>query len=206
MRKQILAAVMCPLLAVTALAGCGGASGSDTELAADFAYSGTFDQEVYEHAIRDMEINGHGLSMPCTWTELKKAMGKEARLNEEPMVFSKYDLILYMVDYKENLSCDMVFNGRTEKLSEKELKETPVSSLYLQRPTYVYNDLTASIAGVGLWETAESIKKVFGEPTEYVDSENDHDREYYRYNIDENNYIHFTINESKIVDITVSCH
>ena len=105
--KKFLTMLMCTAIFSASLCSCGhdNTSYESSEISQveednfkedSSYYTGTFNEEVFEHIIQDISIEGVNISMPCTL----KDMGDGFEVSN-PLVFEKKALTTYALNYKD---------------------------------------------------------------------------------------------------------
>lgn len=205
--KKYLSTVFCFLLAVSVFSSCGekksvseissAVTAIESVTEAGFTYDGTFNEEVFEYAIKNMRINDSIVSMPCAFGDL----GDQFTLDEEnPFVYG--DCVTYKMQYDGTNAGSILYKSRAEKLSKLELKTTPIDFLEFNVSSIDSHKISAIVAGAELGGTIESIEKNLGKPTSSNIGEENHG--YYNYSIDDDNYISFFIDNGEILSIDIS--
>lgn len=213
MKKQAIAAFLALLLTVPLMSGCGkqseqpdsamestaaetSASSSDSVDSAQeddtFTYDGTFNEEVYQHIIQNIELFGHKISMPCTLADLGEDFSTGL---DKPYLDAEYSLAVYSLYYGEQEIGQITFNSDHE-LSKKELETLPFCNLSVSQYTVAKND--SSISGFTLQDTFQQVQDALGAPTD-ASGYNDNGKGYVRYTLTESQNISFFVNQDQSI-------
>lgn len=212
MKKQVIATFLALMLTVPLMSGCGKQSeqpnsaiestAAETSAAADttdsaqedatFTYDGTFNEEVFQHITKNIELFGHKVSMPCTLADL----GEEFSTGEDnPYVDTEYSFVIYSLYFNEQQIGQITYNCDHE-LSETELKTLPFCNLSVSQYTADQND--SSISGFTLQDTFQQVQDALGTPTD-ASGYNDNGKGYVRYALTESQNISFFINQDQSI-------
>lgn len=211
MKKQAIAALLALLLTVPLMSGCGkqseppdsavestaaetSASSSDSVDSAQeddtFTYDGTFNEEVYQHIIQNIELFGHKISMPCTLADL----GEDFSI-DHPIVDKEALLVTYSLNYQgEYIGC-MQFAGDRELTAEEEMNLS-FCGIAFDSPALWY------VAGIMPDDSYQHMRTVLGEPNDTALYDDDQ-KGYVGYYLSDDESISFYIRKEKVIDVLV---
>lgn len=211
MKRKILSLFLCSMMLVGSVCGCESkndkpSSSSEVVSTVDesseitenkddesFEYNGTFNEEVFNHIIQDINLKGVKVSMPCTFADLGE--GFEVKY---PLVFKEKSMVTYSLEYNGIKVAQILYNVDHE-LTDKELNEIEIPYISISRDLFINNDL--SVAGINMNSDYTTIDDVLGTPIE-MDFDGNEGR--YDYSLSEKNYVSFFIIDKKISSIDIS--
>lgn len=156
-------------------------------------YTGTFNAEVFEHIIKNINLKGAKISMPCTL----KDMGNGFEVSD-PLVFEKEAIATYALNYKDVYIGQILYDSDYE-LTEEELEKEKFSGLYVNSSVLPLANI--NVAGIEIGSDYKELEVLMGQPT----SKN-HDRESgsYTYKLSEQKYIEFNFRDDSIYSICIN--
>lgn len=160
-------------------------------------YTGTFNEEVFEHIIQNISMKGIKVSMPCTFSELS---GK-FELNDSPYVDSENRVVCYTVSYNGERAALIEYDSDRELTKEEQKTET---FYFLSINPYISEVKNSGMYAAGLTtnDTYDMIKQNLGEPTD--DSKlSDDGKGSVTYDIDDKRGIIFYLRDNKIQSIMI---
>lgn len=156
-------------------------------------YTGTFNEEVFEHIIKSIKLNDIEISMPCTL----KDMGNGFEVST-PLIFKEDALATYALNYNDVYIGQILYDSDHE-LTDKELEKEKFSGLYVNSSVLPLANI--NIAGIEIGSDYKELEGLIGQPT----SEN-HDGESgsYIYTLSEKQYIEFNFTNDSIYSISIN--
>lgn len=156
-------------------------------------YTGTFNEEVFEHIIQNINLKGIKVSMPCSLNDMGK--GFEVSF---PLFFEKKSLSTYSLNYNDTSLGQIVYYSDHE-LTDKELENDEFIQLCINTPNLSSDNV--SVAGIEIYSNYKILENVLGQPT----SKNyDGKSGFYKYELSEKKYINFHIIDDLIDTVYVN--
>ena len=156
-------------------------------------YTGTFNEEVFEHIIQNIKLEGIKISMPCTL----KDMGNGFEVSN-PLVFEEKALTTYALNYKDVYLGQILYYSDHE-LTDEELENEEFAQLYINPSELYWGNL--SVAGMEIDSDYKALERVLGQPT----SKNyDGERKFFIYKLSEKKYIEFHFIDDSIYSIYIN--
>lgn len=184
MKKQAIAALLALLLTVPLMSGCGKQSeppdsavestAAETTTADSaqeedtFTYDGTFNEEVFQHIIQNIELFGHKVSMPCTLADL----GEDFSLDDEPSIDEAHSIVTYSLFCKDEEIGSIQYPS-DHALTEEETRTLAFTALYIAPMDSASDYSDTFVAGLTIHDTYQHIKNVLGVPTSSAKYEED---------------------------------
>lgn len=203
--KKILTMLMCTAIFSVSFYSCGYDSminesseisqvAENTDFKEDSTYyTGTFNEEVFEHIIKNINLNGVKISMPCTLKDI--GSGFEV---SNPLVFEKDALATYALNYKDVYIGQIVYYS-DHKLTEEELETEKFHHLYVNPSDLPLNNI--NVAGMELGSDYKELECVLGQPTS---KNHDDESGSYTYKLSEQKYIQFNFMNDSIYSIFIN--
>lgn len=205
--KKIRTLLMCTAIFSASLCSCGhnntihkssevSQADENTDFKEDSSYyTGTFNEEVFEHIIQNIKLNGIKISMPCTL----KDMGNGFEVSN-PLVFEEKALTTYALNYKDVYLGQVLYYSDHE-LTDDELDKNKFYSLSLYFNSSVPPLDNVNVAGMEIGSDYKELESVLGQPT----SKNyDGERKFYIYKLSEKKYIEFHFIDDSIYSIFIN--
>lgn len=210
MKRKIFSLLLCSAMLSGAACGCGGdestvkdssslstveesSDATETKEEKNFEYNGTFNEEVFEHIIQNININGVKISMPCSLNDMGK--GFEVSF---PLFFEKKSLSTYSLNYKDVYLGQIVYYSDHEFI-DTELENEKFAQLYINPSEPYWGNL--SVAGVEIGSDYKALERVLGQPT----SKNYDGKDgFYTYKLSEKKYIEFHFMDNSIYSISIN--
>ncbi len=211
MKRKILSLFLCSMMLIGSVCGCNSktdkpSSSSEVVSTVDesseaaenkgdesFEYNGTFNEEVFNHIIQDINLKGVKVSMPCTFADLGE--GFEVKY---PLVFKEDSMVTYSLEYNGIKVAQIVYYVDHE-LTDKEFKELEIPFISINPD--LFREDNVSVAGINFESDYKVLDDILGEPTKMKFDEN---HGYYNYSLSENKYVQFNIRDKKIGTIVIS--
>lgn len=203
--KKIRTLLMCTAIFSASLCSCGhnntihessevSQADENTDFKEDSSYyTGTFNEEVFEHIIQNIKLKGIKISMPCTLKDIGN--GFEV---SNPLVFEEKALTTYALNYKDVYLGQILYYS-DHKLTDEELENEEFAQLYINPSELYWGNL--SVAGMEIDSDYKALERVLGQPT----SKNyDGERKFYIYKLSEKKYIEFHFMDDSIYSICIN--
>ena len=202
--KRILTILMCTAISLALLCSCGHDNkihesseisqvDEDKNFKEDSSYyTGTFNEEVFEHIIQNINLKGVKISMPCTLKDMGD--GFETLY---PLVYEDESFILYGLKYNDILLGQLMYYS-DRKLTDKELENEEFAQLYINPSEPYWGNL--SVAGIEIGSDYKILENVLGQPTS---KKYDGERKFYIYKLSEKKYIEFHFMDDSIYSICI---
>ena len=202
--KRILTILMCTAIFSAPLCSCGNDNtihesseisqvDEDKNFKEDSSYyTGTFNEEVFEHIIQNIKLKGIKISMPCTL----KDMGNGFEVSN-PLVFDENAYVTYALNYKDVCLGQILYYSDHE-LTDKELENEEFAQLYINPFEPYWGNL--SVAGIEIDSDYKILENVLGQPTS---KKYDGERKFYIYKLSEKKYIEFHFMDDSIYSICI---
>ena len=210
MKRKILCLFICSLMLTGSVCGCESkndkpSSSSEvvstvdesneiTENKADesFEYNGTFNEEVFNHIIQDINLKGVKVSMPCTLADFE-----DGATIKDPFLFKEDSMVTYSLSYNNTHLAEVLYYSDRE-LTDAELLEIEFSGITINPGLFDRDKF--SVGSIKLDSDYTLLEDVVGNPTK---AEFDGSNGYYKYSLSEKEYLIFYIRDKKINSITI---
>lgn len=207
--KKILTVLMCTAIFSAPLCSCGHDNtihesseisqvDEDNNFKEDSTYyTGTFNEEVFEHIIQNISLKGIKVSMPCTFSGLS---GK-FELDDSPYVDSEHSVVCYSLNYNGENTGFIEYDSNKE-LTKDELKTE--TFYFLSIDPYITEVKNSGMYAAGLTtnDTYDMIKQNLGEPTDSSKLSDDGEGPV-EYRVGDGKEITFTLRKNKILSIMI---
>ena len=203
--KRILTILMCTAISSALLCSCGHDNkihesseisqvDEDKNFKEDSSYyTGTFNEDVFEHIIQNIKLKGIKISMPCTLKDMDN--GFEV---SNPLVFDENAYVTYALNYKDVCLGQILYYSDHE-LTDKELENEEFAQLYINPSEPYWGNL--SVAGIEIGSDYKILENVLGQPTL---KNYDGKRGSYNYELSEKEYINFEIINDLIDSVIIN--
>lgn len=210
MKRKTLILFLCSMMLVGSVCGCNSkteeqSSSSEVVSAADesseaeenkddesFEYNGTFNEEVFNHIIQDINLKGVKVSMPCTLANLEDGV-----TIKDPFLFKEDSMVTYSLSYNDVHLAEILYYSDCE-LTDAELLEIEFSCISISPGLFDRDKF--SVGNIKLDSDYTLLEDVLGNPTK---AEFDGSGGYYKYSLSEKEYLIFYIRDKKINSITI---
>ena len=160
-------------------------------------YTGTFNEEVFEHIIQNISLKGIKVSMPCTFSDLSSKF----KLNDSPYVDSEHSVTCYTFDCKDKQSGFIEYDSNKE-LTKEEQKTKKFYLLSIDPYISEVDDSEMYVAGLTTNDTYDMIKQTLGEPTDSSKLDGN-GKGSVTYSINDNRMIIFSLRDNEIQSIMI---
>ena len=210
MKRKILCLFLCSLMLTGSVCGCESkndkpSSSSEVVSTVDesneitenkddesFEYNGTFNEEVFNHIIQDINLKGVKVSMPCTLADFEDGV-----TIKDPFLFKEDSMVTYSLSYNNTHLAEVLYYSDRE-LTDAELLEIEFSCISISPGLFERDKF--SVGSIKLDSDYTLLEDVLGNPTK---AEFDGSDGYYKYSLSEKEYLIFYIRDKKINSITI---
>ena len=210
MKRKILCLFICSLMLTGSVCGCESkndkpSSSSEVVSTVDesskitenkddesFEYNGTFNEEVFNHIIQDINLKGVKVSMPCTLADFEDEV-----TIKDPFLFKEDSMVTYSLSYNNTHLAEVLYYSDRE-LTDAELLEIEFSCISISPGLFDRDKF--SVGSIKLDSDYTLLEDVLGNPTK---AEFDGSDGYYKYSLSEKEYLIFNIRDKKINSITI---
>ncbi len=214
MKFQMKAALLCTMLAVSLLSGCGDTTarnstdiiqtetdttqqtviGSETDCLAD--QEGTFNEDVFRQICSDIHIKDADISLPANLDDLGEHFSVEYF-----MVDKENALLTYELKYDDVYVGFLLFDG-TEELNEKDLH----SNLFYSMSIEAKYEENMSVGGITMNDPIEKVYASFGKPEAPGFDMGSDGSGRCQYGIKDRQYISYVYRDGLISSVVIDAH
>lgn len=210
MKRKILCLFLCSLMLTGSVCGCESKTdkpSSSSEIVStvdesneitenkddeSFEYNGTFNEEVFNHIIQDINLKGVKVSMPCTLADFEDGV-----TIKDPFLFKEDSMVTYSLSYNNTHLAEISYYSDRE-LTDAELLEIEFSGITINPGLFDRDKF--SVGSIKLDSDYTLLEDVLGNPTK---AEFDGSDGYYKYSLSEKDSLLFFIRDKKINSINI---
>ena len=210
MKRKILSLFLCSMMLIGSVCGCNSktdkpSSSSEVVSTVDesseaaenkgdesFEYNGTFNEEVFNHIIQDINLKGVKISMPCTLANLEDGV-----TIKDPFFFKEDSMVTYSLSYNNTHLAEISYYSDRE-LTDAELLEIEFSGITINPGLFDRDKF--SVGSIKLDSDYTLLEDVLGNPTKVKFDGTDG---YYKYSLSEKDSLLFFIRDKKINSINI---
>lgn len=160
-------------------------------------YTGTFNEEVFEYIIQNINLKGVKISMPCTFSDFSGIF----KLNDSPYVDSEHSVVCYAFECNDKQAGFIEYDSNKE-LTKEEQNNKQFYLLKIDPYISEVNDSGMYAAGLTTNDTYGMIKQTLGEPTDSSKLGSNMEGSV-TYSVDDNRMIIFSLSDNKIQSIMI---
>ena len=175
MKRKILCLFICSLMLTGSVCGCESkndkpSSSSEVVSTVDesneitenkddesFEYNGTFNEEVFNHIIQDINLKGVKVSMPCTLADFEDGV-----TIKDPFLFKEDSMVTYSLSYNNTHLAEVLYYSDRE-LTDAELLEIEFSGITINPGLFDRDKF--SVGSIKLDSDYTLLEDVLGNPT-----------------------------------------